>query len=348
MFELWYGIVAAMLTAYVILDGFDFGAGALHLFVARDDRERRTVLAAIGPFWDANEVWLLAAGGALFVGFPRVLAAGLSGFYLAIFLVLWSLILRGIAIEFRSHVRDRMWRGFWDVVFAAASALLPVLFGAALGNVIRGVPLTADGWFQLTLFTTFQPHGAVGTLDWYTVLAGVFALVALTAHGAHFLAWRTSGAVGERARRAGRVLAIVLAALWPVTTWATLAVDPALLAALPHRPLAIAGLLLAIGGTIAVFVANARGRMLAAFLGSCAFLAGMLVATAASLYPVMLRSTIDPALSLTATNAGATSAGLATALRWWLLGIPLVIGYFTLLFRIHRGKAQPAADGEGY
>ena len=348
MFELWFAIVALMLAAYVVLDGFDLGAGALHLSVARTDPERRTVLAAIGPFWDANEVWLLAAGGALFVAFPRVLAAGLSGFYLAIFLVLWCLILRAVAIEFRSHVGDRLWRGFWDVTFAVASALLPVLFGAALGNVIRGVPLTADGWFQLTLFTTFQPRDPGGILDWYTVLAGAFALVALAGHGACFLAWRASGVVGDRGRRRARALYGVIAVLWPVTTLATHVVNPTLLAALPGRPLAWLGLLLALAGMAGVFVAGARQRALAAFLGSCAFLAGMLVATAACLFPVMLRSTGDPALSLTAYGGGATAEGLRTALGWWSLGFPLVVVYFALLFRIHRGKAVAAEDREGY
>src|SRR5215471_16645862 len=133
--ELWFAIVSLMLTAYVVLDGFDLGAGALHLFVARSDQERRQVLGAIGPFWDGNEVWLLATGGVLFLAFPKVLASGLSGFYFAIFLVLWVLILRGIAIEFRSHVEHPLWRAAWDFVFGVASALMPVLFGAALGNL---------------------------------------------------------------------------------------------------------------------------------------------------------------------------------------------------------------------
>jgi cytochrome bd ubiquinol oxidase subunit II len=348
MFELWYGIVSVMLAAYVVLDGFDLGAGALHLLVARNDRERRTVLAAIGPFWDANEVWLLAAGGALFVAFPRALSAGLSGFYLAIFLVLWSLILRGVAIEFRSHVADRLWRGFWDVVFSIASALLPVLFGAALGNLVRGVPLTANGWFQLTLFTTFQPRDPVGTLDWYTVLAGVFSLVTLAGHGALYLSWRTSGLVGERSRVLGRWLYVLLAILWPLTTLATAAVNHDLLTALPHRPLALAGLVLALAGVVGVFVSGARRQAGAAFLASCAFITGMLVATAGCLYPVMLRSITDPALSITAQNAGSSSAGLRTALGWWVVGFPIVIGYFVLLFRLHRAKAVAADDGEGY
>ena len=145
MEALWFALAAVMVAIYVVMDGFDFGAGLLHPGVAKTDSERRQVLAAIGPFWDGNEVWLLAAGGVLFLAFPKVLAAGLSGFYLAIYLLLWVLILRGIAIEFRSLIRDAMWRRFWDGTFAAASLLAPVLLGAALGNVLRGVPLGAGG-----------------------------------------------------------------------------------------------------------------------------------------------------------------------------------------------------------
>lgn len=348
MIELWFWIVAVMFAAYVVLDGYDFGAGALHLAVARTDEERRTVLAAVGPFWDANEVWLLAGGGALFVAFPRVLASGLSGFYLAIFLVLWCLILRAIAIEFRSHLPDGLWRRFWDAGFAGASALLPVLFGVALGNVIRGVPLDADGWFKLPLFTSFLPREPVGILDAYTVLAGVFALVALLAHGGLFLAWRTAGAVRERSRALAFPLLVALAVLWPATTLATHAVNPALLPALPGRPLAILGLALAVVGLALALLRHRAGRDLAAFLGSCAFLTGMLVATAACLYPVMLPSSGDPSRSITAFTGGGSVAGLRTALGWWSIGFPVAIAYFVILFRIHRGKAVAAREGEGY
>jgi cytochrome d ubiquinol oxidase subunit II len=161
MVELWYAIVALMLTAYVVLDGFDLGAGALHLFVARTDTERRQVLAAIGPYWDGNEVWLLASGGALLVAFPKALAVGLSGFYLAIFFLLWTLLLRGISIEFRSHVEAPLWRAFWDAVFGCASGLLAILFGAALGNLLRGVrspcrssPTSArEAWWESSIGT---------------------------------------------------------------------------------------------------------------------------------------------------------------------------------------------------
>ena len=348
MRELWFAIVAVMFTGYVVLDGYDLGAGALHLFVARTGDERRRVLAAVGPFWDANEVWLLAAGGALFVAFPRVLASGLSGFYLAIFLVIWALILRALAIEFRSHVTDGLWRGFWDTVFAVASALLAILFGAAIGNVIRGLPLDADGWFALTLFTSFGTSPPVGILDWYTVLTGVFALVALVGHGAVFLVWRTDGAVAERARRVAGVAYAALAVLWVVVTAATAVVNPDLFGALGHRPLAWLGLCLAVGG-LATVIAGLRGnRPLLSFLGSSAWIAGMLVATAACLFPVLLRAIPDPALSLTVANGGNTAEGLRPALGWWLVGFPIAVAYFVMLFRIHRGKAVAARDGEGY
>lgn len=346
--EIWYAIAAFLLTGYVVLDGFDFGAGALHLYVARDDRERRQVLAAIGPYWDGNEVWLLAAGGALFVGFPRVLSAGISGFYFAIFLVLWCLILRGISIEFRSHVEDRVWRASWDLFFTVASVLLPVFLGAALGNLLRGVPLDAQGWFELALFTDFSAREPVGILDWYTILVGVFALAALTAHGGVFLTWKTDGAVRDRSRRAALRLYAVVAALWPVTTLATIRVNlefPGSLAARPLAWLLAAG---ALAGLIGVLTGLTRRRERAAFLGSCAFLAGLSTATAACVFPVMLRATGSPALSLTAYNSVGDRSGLQTALGWFAIGLPLALVYLAVIFRLHRGKAIAAAPGEGY
>jgi len=348
MAELWFWLVSVMVALYVVMDGFDFGAGALHLVVARTNEERRTVLGAIGPYWDGNEVWLLAAGGSLFLAFPKVLAAGFSGFYLAMFLVVWSLILRGIALEFRSHVQDSLWRAFWDVVFSAASLLLPVLLGAALGNVLRGVPLDASGTFELAFFTTFRTANPVGILDWFTVLAGVFALVALAAHGALFLAWKTEGPVHDRAARMARSLWIAVVLLWIAATAATASVNPAIFSALPHRPLGWLFSLLALAGLAAVFAGMAKGRWLPAFLGSGAFLLGLLAATAACVAPVMLRSTLDPAFDLTSGNAASAEHGLRTGLAWWCLGFPLALLYFALVFRLHRGKARAAAEGEGY
>jgi cytochrome d ubiquinol oxidase subunit II len=346
--ETWYGIVAAMLTAYVVLDGFDFGAGVLHFFVARTDPERRQVLAAIGPFWDGNEVWLIASGGALLVAFPRALSAGVSGLYLAVFILLWCLILRGIAIEFRSHVTDRLWRASWDLAFAVASTLVPVLLGAALGNLLRGLPLSPDGWFSLSLFTDFSAREPVGLLDWYTGLVGVFALVALAAHGGAYLAWKTGGAVQERSRAAGRRLFAAVALLFPAVTIATLRVDPAFFGTLETRPLAGVLGAAALAGLVAALVGLSRGRDLAAFLGSSAFLAGLSGATAACTFPVLLRATGGDALSLTAGNSGGDPAGLGTALVWFSIGLPLAVLYFVTVLRLHRGKAVAARDGEGY
>ena len=336
MADVWFWIVSGMVAIYAVMDGFDFGAGALHLFVARTDAERRQVLAAIGPLWDANEVWLLAAGGALFVAFPAVLAAGFSGFYLAMFLVLWTLIGRGIAIEFRSHVDDVLWRAFWDAIFSGASVLMPVLLGAALGNVLRGVPLGADHTFELSLFTTFHPGNPVGILDWYTTLVGVFALVALSAHGAVFLAWKTRGPVHARSHQAAVPLWIGVGILWIAVTMATRRVAPEVFAGLA-RPVAIGCLLLVGAGVAGVVVGLRRKAHLVAFVGSAAFLLGLLATAAASTYPVLLRSTLDPAYSLTAANAASSPASLRLALGWWVVGIPLVIGYFAFLFYRHAG-----------
>jgi len=348
MEAIWFALSAVMVAVYVVMDGFDFGAGALHLAVAREDRERRQVLAAIGPFWDGNEVWLLAGGGVLFLAFPKVLAAGLSGFYLAIFLVLWTLILRGIAIEFRSHVADRMWRSFWDAVFALSSGLAPVLLGAALGNLVRGVPLDERGWFALSLFESFSPTGKLGILDWYTVLAGLLALAAIAHHGALFLAWKTAGPVRERSLRLAAWLFPATVGLWLAATAATAAVAPDLFASLAARPLAWLATALFLAGLATSYVARRAGRDLAAFLGSSAFLLGVLAATAASLWPVMLRATSDPALSLTALNSAAGERSLRLGLLWWPVGLALAIVYVAILFRLHRGKAEAAAEGEGY
>jgi len=348
MRELWFWLVSVMVAIYAVMDGFDFGAGILHLFVAKTNEERREVLGAIGPLWDGNEVWLLAGGGAMFLAFPKVLAAGFSGFYMAMFLVLWTLLLRGISIEFRSHIQDGMWRAFWDGTFALSSILMPVLLGAALGNVIRGVPLDAQGNFNIPLFTNFGTSNPVGILDWYTVLVGVFALVVITAHGATFLAWKTEGPVQARCLKMAMPLWLVTLALWLLTTLATKAVNPAIFDAFPKAPLAWLFFVVYVAGLGLVFLGLSHKRHLLAFLGSGAFILGILATTAACVFPVMLRSTLDPAWSLTALNASVESHGLRAGMVWWFIGFPLVLVYFGYLFHIHRGKVKAASEGEGY
>jgi cytochrome d ubiquinol oxidase subunit II len=345
--DLWFGIVALLLTVYVVLDGYDFGAGMLHLFVARTDDERRSVLSAIGPFWDGNEVWLLAAGGALFMAFPRVLGSGLSGFYFAIMLVTWCLIGRGVAVELRSHVPDGLWRAFWDVAFASASKLLALFFGVALGNVLRGVPLDADGWFALPLFTDFSTRPPVGILDGYTLLVGAFAVVVLIAHGGAFLALRTEGAVRPRAVAFGRAALVAVLVLWPLVTWATSAVRPGFYDAFAARPLAWVAIGCALGGIVLAILAPPRGRDGLAFAGTSLFVAGLLAATAVCAYPVLLPGVPDATRSLTTANASAPGGPLRIALAWFLPAIALAVLYTLIVGRLHRGRAK-AADYGGH
>src|SRR5579884_2243737 len=166
MKTLWFILVAVMLAAYVVLDGFDIGVGIVHLIAGRTNQERRLILRSIGPVWDGNEVWLLAAGGTLYFAFPLLYASSFSGFYLPLMMVLWLLMLRAIGIELRPHIDHPMWRSFHDCVFALSSLLLTVFFGAAIGNVVRGVPLNSEGYFFVPLWTSFKATEPVGVLDW--------------------------------------------------------------------------------------------------------------------------------------------------------------------------------------
>src|SRR6202040_3239373 len=199
MGTLWFWLVAFMIAAYVLLDGFDLGAGAVHLFVAKTDEERKQVIASIGSVWSGNEVWLLATGGTLYFAFPALYASGFSGFYLPLMIVLWLLILRGISIEFRNHIISAVWDPFWDFLFCASSSLLAIFYGAALANVVRGVPLDASGYFFEPLWTNFRPGEETGILDWYTILVGVLALLALSMHGGLWVQVETRGVVSSRA-----------------------------------------------------------------------------------------------------------------------------------------------------
>src|SRR5215469_13635919 len=190
---IWFWVVAVMIVAYVIFDGFDVGVGILYPLLARGERDRQIMLQSIGPVGDGNEVWLIAAGGTLYVAFPLLYASAFSGFYLALMIVLWLLILRGLGIELRMHLSLSVWRAFFDGVFFVASLLLAVFFGAALANVIRGVPLGEDGYFFLPLWTDWRVGPHPGILDWYTAVGGLVALVALALHGTLYLTVKTEG-----------------------------------------------------------------------------------------------------------------------------------------------------------
>lgn len=343
METIWFCLVASMIAMYVLLDGFDLGAGAIHLFVAKTDQERRQVLASIGPVWDGNEVWLLAAGGTLYFAFPVLYGSGFSGFYLPLIIVLWLLILRGTSIEFRNHIRSEVWQPFWDFVFSASSLLLAVFYGAALGNVVRGVPLDASGYFFEPLWTDFRLGATTGILDWYTILVGVLALAALVMHGGVWVRLKTTGPVSERAgRAAGRAWwGVVLLTI--VTTAVTFRVQSQVLANFVRWPWGAVFPLLAAAGIVAVKVQLAKRSERGAFLGSCAFLAGMLTSAVFGLYPMVLPAR-NPVYSLTVSGAKAGAYGLKIGLIWWFIGIVLATGYFTFVYRSFAGKVEISGD----
>jgi len=346
MAELWFAVLATTLIVFSVLDGFDFGAGALTFTLGKTEAERRAIIAAMGPFWDGNEVWLIASGGVLFLAFPSVLAAAFPAFYLALFLVLWCLVLRGIAMEVRSHVRDPMWRSFWDVVLMLGSGLLALLFGVALGNVVRGVPIGSGPTFTLAFFTDFTPTGSVGLLDWYTVSVGLLSFVALLAHGAAFLTYRTDGALRERARRLERRLWIAGGALFVVVTLETTLVRPELFRALLERPIAWFFTALALAGVVGGARAYAHGNDRMTLLGSSAVIGGLLAATATALFPTMLHSTLDPARSITAHGALSAPYGLKVALVWWPVAFALAVTYVAFTFRSNQQKIRSEPDRE--
>lgn len=345
----WFVLIAFMLTVYVVLDGFDFGAGILHRIVAKSDEERRTVLAAIGPFWDGNEVWLIASAGVLVLAFPRAYAVALSGFYLPLMIVLWLLVMRGVSIEFRSREENPLWRSFFDTLFAASSTVLALVLGVALGNLVRGVPLNGSGYFEGPLFTDFRVGPHPGALDWFTLLVGLFSVAVLANHGALYLVWKTRNAVRLRSHRIAGVLSIAVAVLFVPVTIATALVDPVLVHRLAARPWAWGFPAVAIAALVALFIFRRRDRELSGFLASGVFIAALLASTASVLFPTILHSTLGESFDLDAYNAAAGQTSLLVGLVLWIPAVCLALAYVAFLFRSFRGKVVEGADeAHGY
>ena len=339
MGTIWFCLVALMIAMYVLLDGFDLGAGAIHLLVAKSDAERRQVLASIGPVWDGNEVWLLAAGGTLYFAFPSLYASGFSGFYLPLMIVLWLLILRGTSIEFRNHIHSQVWEPLWDFLFCASSALLAVFLGAALGNVVRGVPLDASGYFFEPLWTNFQLGEQTGILDWYTVIVGALALFALVMHGSVWVQMKTSGAVSQRAAKLGMQSWWGVLALTALVTGVTFKVQPQVLVNLKAWPWGFVFPALAVAGLAGVAFELIKKNERRAFLASCAYLTGMLTSVVFGVYPMVMPAR-NPVYSMTVASAKAGDYGLKVGLIWWVIGMFLAAGYFRFVYRSFAGKVS--------
>lgn len=342
---LWFWLVAVMIVGYVVLDGFDLGVGVLHLFLCRTEEDRRTTLASIGPVWDGNEVWLLAGGGTLYFAFPLLYASAFSGFYLPLMIVLWLLVLRGISVELRNHIDVGVWRALLDGVFGVASGLLIIFYGAALANVLRGVPLQADGYFFLPLWTNWKPGPLPGILDWYTVIGGLVALVALTLHGALWLTIKVSGELADRARRAINPLCLQLVAVTVISLGATIAVRPMSLDNYFNSPVTFAvpvGVIASMGG---IWYFNRKHQPVKAFLSSCLYLFFMLAGACWGLYPTLLPATTGADRDITLAKAISGPHTLAVGLAWWGFGMILAVGYVVFVYSKFRGKVDLHAEG---
>jgi cytochrome d ubiquinol oxidase subunit II len=333
----WFLLVFVLLIGYAILDGFDLGVGVLHL-TGKGDTERRVGLNAIGPVWDGNEVWLITGGGALFAAFPYVYATVFSAMYLALMLVLAALIIRAVSIEFRSKVESPAWRSFWDGAFCVGSLLPAVLFGVAFGNILRGLPIAE---VQGRLFFT---GGFLGLLNPYALFIGVLTLSLFTAHGAIYLAGKSEGSQQERCRRQAMSLWLLTLILYIVATAWTFAIRPGYLDAATGRPLFWILLLLLLAGLFATPAFIFTHRFFPAILASSAAILGMMGIAAVSIYPALVPSLNGRLYDLTIGNSSSTPRTLRTMLMIALAGMPLVLLYTVVIYRVFKGKVRVGHD----
>lgn len=326
-----------MVTAYVVLDGFDLGAGAIYLLAAKTNDERRRALRATGPVWDGNEVWLIAAGVALYFVFPRLYASSLSGFYLLLMVILWLLILRGISIEFHTHVESPGWLGFFDIVLSFSSVLLAVIFGVALGNVVRGVPLDSTGYFSLPLWSNFKLNAQIGVIDWYTALIGGIALITLAAHGSYYLALRTDGDLGRRARGFALLCWPLQFFLTVSSLLATYFIRPEITVNYQRHKIGLLVPIIVVASLAVMLWANPKEKEKLGFVASSLYVAAMLGGVAFALYPVVLPAR-DHQFDLTIYNTVAAGTGMNLALAWLTLAAVIAIGSFVFIYRMSRDK----------
>ncbi|WP_291103078.1 MULTISPECIES: cytochrome d ubiquinol oxidase subunit II [unclassified Flavobacterium] len=353
----WYAVIVCMLAVYVVLDGYDFGAGIIHLFFAKTEKDKKAITNSIGPFWDANEVWLIAVGGVLFFAFPTLYASSFSGFYLPLIMILWLLIFRGIGLELRGQIHHSMWEAVWDKAFGIASLLLALFFGVALGNVVRGVNLgmvengvsTQEAhYFFLPLWnSTFSPKAdQLGIIDWFTLLLGIVAVVALTIHGANWIIFKTNSDLNKKLREVVFKLNFVLLLLVIVSLLCWHIIEPEPFQNFIKNPLLWIFPLLTFSGLFAMFKVRTFKKDGLGFLFSSMFLVGGLAATVASIFPKLLPSTNTINPSLTIYNVAADEYGLSVGLNWFFIALILVILYFFIQYKVFKGKMDDIGYGD--
>ncbi len=345
----WSIVLVSMLTMFILLDGADMGAGIIHLFMAKNEKEKQSIIRAIGPFWDGNEVWLIAAGGVMFFAFPTLYASAFSGFYLPLIMVLWLLIFRAIGLEFRNQVENDLWKAAWDKAFGLASLLLTVFLGAALGNVVRGVNLGGleNGrlrhetiyFFNPLWNDSFSPLGEhPGILDWFTVTLGLVAAVTLAIHGAHWIIFKTDSPLNDRLKRMVVRLSAVLTLLIMVSLMAWMVVRPSALDNFFDHPWLWIFPLSMVTALFFMFRVPRFKNDRSGFMVSSLFIISAFASTMAALFPNLLPNTHHQFPSLTVYNAAATSYGLEVGTIWWLAAIILVVAYFFYLHKVFGGK----------
>ena len=331
---IWFILIGVLITGYAILDGFDLGVGVLHLF-ARDDHERRINLNAIGPVWDGNEVWLLTGGGALFAAFPIVYATVFSGFYLALILLLAALIFRAISLEFRGKVDSPGWRKFWDWAFSLGSLLPAILFGVAVGNVVKGIPIDIDGYY---------PGRFLGLLNPYAIMVGVLSLVMFTMHGALYMGVKTDGELQERMGKWASRSWIAFVIIYFLTTLYTFFAAPHLYDGILSKPMFWVFYVIFLLAVIYIPLATKAKRFFRAFLASSLTILSLIGLAAVSMFPKLVTSSVDLAYSLTIYNASSTPRTLTTMLIIALVGMPIVLIYTIYIYRVFKGKVIIGED----
>lgn len=353
----WYIVLVIMLATYVVLDGYDFGAGIVHLFFAKKEEDKKAVTRAIGPFWDANEVWLIAAGGVLFFAFPTLYASAFSGFYLPLMMVLWLLIFRAIGLELRGQVNNSLWQTVWDKAFGVASLLLALFFGTALGNVVRGVNLggVVDGvstheghYFFLPLWnSTFSPTAeSLGVIDWFTLLLGIISVVSLTIHGANWVIFKTNASINQKLKQVVFLLTVLLTVLVVISVFVWHVIEPNPFHNFMENPVLWILPAITFVGLFGLFNVKRFKKDGQGFLFSTLFLVGGLASTVASIFPKILPSTNAVNPSLTIYNTAAHEYGLSVGMNWFFVAAVLVCVYFFIQYRVFKGKMDDVEYGE--
>ncbi len=327
----WFALFVIIIAGYLIMDGFDLGVGMLHPFLAKNDLERRVSLNSIGPVWDGNEVWLVLGGGALFAAFPHVYASLFSGFYTAMMLILLVLILRTVAIEFRSKRPSSRWRSFWDMLFFGSSLGIALLLGVAFGNIMQGVPLDAAGNIRIPLLSLLNP---------FALLVGFTSIFMLATHGAIYLSMKTEGEQLGRVKRWIPRLMIAFFVLNTAVVTLTVFTHELIADRYLAQPLFVVFPALALASVLLAGWMVDRAHYFVAFLLSSAMIAGLLFSAAIGLYPNLLISTLDPAYSQTIFNAASEPNTLTVMLVIALIGMPFVLLYTAGVYYIFRGRVQ--------